>query len=70
MAPELVTGGLSLILKGKSGRGKTHLAVAYRIVERGRLMLLDGPSYRTQPQFPENTGQGFRNPPTTSLASW
>ena len=26
LAPELVTGGLSLILKGKSGRGKTHLA--------------------------------------------
>ncbi|MDE0221436.1 MAG: hypothetical protein OXJ90_19360 [Spirochaetaceae bacterium] len=49
VAPELITGGLSLILKGKSGRGKTHLAIAYRIVERGRLMLLDGPSYRTQP---------------------
>jgi hypothetical protein len=97
LAPELVTGGLSLILKGKSGRGKTHLAIAiaiaYRAIqqgftarfvtaaalieelsaasrqeaaggahglpasarasrgrslERGRLMLLDGPSCRTQ----------------------
>ena len=37
LAPELVTGGLSLILKGKSGRGKTHLAIAiaYRAIQQG-----------------------------------
>ena len=37
LAPELVTSGLSLILKGKSGRGKTHLAIAiaYRAIQQG-----------------------------------
>ena len=37
LAPELVTGAHSLILKGKSGRGKTHLAIAiaYRAIQHG-----------------------------------
>jgi DNA replication protein DnaC len=37
LSPELVTEGRSLILMGKSGRGKTHLAVAiaYRAIQNG-----------------------------------
>ena len=37
LGPELVSGGRSLILQGKSGRGKTHLviAIAYRAIQNG-----------------------------------
>ena len=37
LGPELVTEGRSLILGGRSGRGKTHLAVsiAYRAIQNG-----------------------------------
>ena len=44
-------------------------AIVDRTLETGRLILLDGPSYRTRhldlankmPEFPENRGQIFRN---------
>ena len=58
-------------------------AIVDRILERGRLMLLDGPSYRTQhldldvdgaelahdgpARISGNTGQSFRNPQILSL---
>ena len=37
LAPDFVTEGRSLILAGKPGRGKTHLAiaVAYRAIQNG-----------------------------------
>jgi len=86
LGPELVAEGRCLVLTGKTGRGKTHVAVAIayraiqngftarfitakspftewgaalhdrdlaeaivdRILERGRLIVMDGPSYRTR----------------------
>ena len=37
LAPDFVTEGRSLILAGKPGRGKTHLAIAiaYRAIQNG-----------------------------------
>ena len=37
LGPELVSGGRSLVLQGRSGRGKTHLviAIAYRAIQNG-----------------------------------
>jgi len=37
LAPDFVTGGQSVILEGKPGRGKTHLAIAiaYRAIQSG-----------------------------------
>ena len=44
LSPDFVTDGRSVILEGKPGRGKTHLAIAiaYRAAERLRRSLHDG----------------------------
>jgi hypothetical protein len=85
LASEFVAEGRCVILSGKPGRGKTHLAVAiaYRAIQNGFSSVGDcspstgrrcGPSTSdlttrphlghqiNRPEFPESSGQNFRNP--------
>jgi hypothetical protein len=84
-----VAEGRCVILSGKPGRGKTHLAVAiaYRAIQNGFSSVGDcspstgrrcGPSTSdlttrphlghqiNRPEFPESSGQNFRNPQTSN----
>lgn len=64
LAPELVTGAHSLILKGKSGRGKTHLAIAiaYRAIQHGFTARFVTAAALIE-ELSEATGQGRLQPP-------
>jgi DNA replication protein DnaC len=74
LTPDVVTEGRSLILAGKPGRGKTHLAIAiaYRAIQNDfdaffttAAALIDGRIQIRTPiwsEFPEKGGQNFRNP--------
>ena len=70
LAPDFVTEGRNLILSGKPGRGKTHLAVAiaYRAIQNGFDALFVTVSGRTRmsacrhrAQKPQSKGQNTRS---------
>src|SRR5260370_1437998 len=70
LSADFTTEGHCLIFNGKPGRGKTHLAIAiaYRAIQRGRFLTLDGPSMRTKhlgiddPTAPEASAQSASRP--------
>ena len=74
LGPDFVTEGRSLILYGKTGRGKTHLAVAigYRAIRMASRPFAPRPpnSLRICPMPVPKASYNHRCPPTLVLMSW